>query len=161
MRKKKIARRPDSVKPGQLKLFIETFRNVFDTYKAAQVVGMTIRQINYYLETNQAFAQSYAEAVKEYTEKLEGISRNQALEPKGTLERMFQLKSLKPLVYREKGYIQNVNVRFDADQKMDVRRRLARYLAKKEGVDIEDAEVVTGDKKDGKKTDLSNTGNPE
>lgn len=95
----------ESTKQGEIEAFdatkklsfIETLRaNDFRFAITCQQSGVSPHTIYKHRRNDKAFDDAIQESVKEYAEHLEWVSRQQALEPKATLERIFQLRALLP-----------------------------------------------------------------
>lgn len=80
--------------------FIQTLRaNDFRLLITCQQMGISSHTIYKHRRMDKAFDEAIQESVREYAEHLEWTSRAQALEPKATLERIFQLRALLPERY--------------------------------------------------------------
>lgn len=83
-------------KEAFLKLYEE---NGLRTRRACDELGIGWSSLNSALQHDDEFKRRYDDVLRRYTEKLEHVSRTNALEPKATVERIFQLKALKPERY--------------------------------------------------------------
>ncbi len=80
--------------------FIQALRaNDFRLLTTCQQMGISHHTISKHRKSDKAFDEAIQDSVREYAEQLEWVSRAQALEPKATLERIFQLRALLPERY--------------------------------------------------------------
>lgn len=80
--------------------FIETLRaNDFRFTITCQQTGISPHTVYKHRRKDKAFDEAIRQSVDEYADQLEWVSRSQAMEPKATLERIFQLRALRPERY--------------------------------------------------------------
>lgn len=84
------------------KAFLGVFyNNGLRLYRTADELGISHHTINKHYDIDAKFREDYDEVVARYTDELEGVSRTNALNPRSVIERIFQLKCLKPEKYAE------------------------------------------------------------
>lgn len=85
--------------------YLELIRKGYGKYKACDAIHVKHSTVFNHLQRDEVFRQAVVAAEKQYVDDLETVSRNNALEPKMVIERIFQLKHLLPGKY---GDLQNV-----------------------------------------------------
>lgn len=80
--------------------FLRTFEvNNLRLYRTLQQLGISPETYNKHYNTDAAFKAAVDHVRRVYTDELEGTSRENALNPKSVIERIFQLKALLPGKY--------------------------------------------------------------
>lgn len=80
--------------------FIEALRaNDFRFAVTCQQTGVSPHTVYKHRRNDKAFDEAIRQSIDEYADNLEWMSRSQAMEPKATLERIFQLRALRPERY--------------------------------------------------------------
>ncbi len=91
---------PTPFDPDRKTQFLELYRaNELGIRKACRAMGMSVSTVNHHLKIDPEFKSRFDALEKDYLEDLECVSRNNALNPKSVIERIFQLKCLLPLKY--------------------------------------------------------------
>lgn len=91
--------------------FLERYRsNGLGFYRTCAELGLSHDTVNKAVRIDQAFREAFDRAEKEYTDELEAVSRINALNPKAVLERIFQLRSLRPEKYADQRSTGNAQV---------------------------------------------------
>ncbi len=88
--------------------------NSLGLYKTCAQMGLSVHTVNKHYQLDPEFKKAYDELEIEYTSDLEAVSRQNAMNPKSVIERIFQLKSLLPAKYadgkRESGLVVNISI---------------------------------------------------
>lgn len=80
--------------------FVQVLREKgFNFLATCRECGISPHTISKHRRIDQKFDDLIKDTIREYGESLEWVSRSQAMEPKATLERIFQLRSLFPQKY--------------------------------------------------------------
>lgn len=91
---------PDAFDATKKMEFVQALRaNHFKFLATCQQLGISPHTIYKHKRIDKAFDDALRESVNEYAEHLEWVSRTNALEPRSTLERIFQLRALLPDKY--------------------------------------------------------------
>lgn len=70
-------------------------------WEACERLGVSHNTVRKHYRIDPEFKKAFDEAKLEYSDKLEALSRRTALNPKATIERIFQLKALVPERYAD------------------------------------------------------------
>lgn len=96
------------------KQFLEVFKQSgLGLYRTCNKLGLSYHTVNKHYQADPVFKEAYDQALQEYTDELEATSRENALNPRSVIERIFQLKCLKPEKYadqRQSGGSVTVNI---------------------------------------------------
>jgi hypothetical protein len=107
------------------KRFLNLYRsNGLMFNKTCKQLGLSHNTVNKHYQTDPEFKVLVDEAERDYTEELEAVSRRNALKPRFYVERIFQLKTLKPEKYdpqRNMG-ASNVTINIDTKQLSDAKK---------------------------------------
>lgn len=79
-------------------------------------LGISVDTINRHIRTDPKFKEFFDVAEQEYIEELECVSRTNALNPRSVIERIFQLKCLKPEKYGQENKPTQMNVQINFDE---------------------------------------------
>lgn len=91
---------PTPFDPERKKQFLSLYKlNDLGLRKACRSMGLSEATVTHHLKIDNEFKRLFDECEREYIEDLECVSRNNALNPKSVIERIFQLKCLLPLKY--------------------------------------------------------------
>ena len=86
----------------QKQMFIEVLRTSgFKVTIACDSLGISHHTYHHHKRSDQAFSKAIEDALDEYRDALEWKSRAEAMESKNYVERMFQLKALRPEIYAD------------------------------------------------------------
>jgi hypothetical protein len=83
--------------------------------KACRKMGMSVSTINHHLKIDPVFKDAFDECEREYLENLECVSRENALNPKSVIERIFQLKCLHPTKYGQENNSKSTEIVVNID----------------------------------------------
>lgn len=120
----------DSVKKEQfLKLFVE---NGMGLQRTCRALGMSTETVHKHYQIDKKFKEEFDKIRTIYVDELEATSRQNALNPRSVIERIFQLKALLPEKYGDKRDSSNINVSINIDQSM-----LEQIKRRQEVIDIE------------------------
>lgn len=101
--------------------------NGLSLYKSAALMGVKVETINKAIKIDPVFKKAVDDAEAEYIDALESKSRDIALtNDKATLERIFQLKALRPSKYGgnvKEGTTNAITFNITGDLVMDLKRR--------------------------------------
>lgn len=124
---------PMSFDADRKKQFLEVFKSSgLGLYRTCAKLGLSHHTVNKHYQIDPVFKQLYDEAMQEYTDELEATSRENALNPRSVIERIFQLKALRPEKYADRRDSSNINVSINIDQSM-----LEQIKRRQEVIDIE------------------------
>jgi hypothetical protein len=113
-------------------LFLQRLKqNNMRLYKTARELGMSLSTVHKHYNTDAVFKKAFEAIETEYTDELEGVSRENALNPRSVIERIFQLKSLRPEKYGDEKIhsVPNITINFDANL-------LAKMNEKAQAIDV-------------------------
>lgn len=114
--------------------------NSLAVYETCDMMGLSHHTLNTHYKADPVFKQAVDDLRERYTDELEAVSRRNALEPKMVIERIFQLKSLKPQTYADQKLISGPNIVFNIDARL-LSKELDRVKAIDAQVVYETAEV--------------------
>lgn len=83
--------------------------------ETCQVLQLSPYTVKSFINRDPYFKEALRLAGLCYIERVEGVSRAQALDPKGVIDRMFQLKHLRPDVYGDKPNVMAVQINMDSN----------------------------------------------
>lgn len=113
--------------------FLEVFQsNGLGLYRTCSKLGISHHTINKHYHNDPVFKKAYDEALERYSDELEATSRENALNPRSVIERIFQLKALRPDKYADQRQVGNVVVNISVDENL-----LKSIKARSEVIDIE------------------------
>lgn len=97
---------------GERKLaFLQRYKsNGLAFYRTCNDLGLHYSTVNRACKIDQVFKDAFDQAEREYIDELEATSRTNALNPKAVLERIFQLRSLRPEKYADQRSTGNAQV---------------------------------------------------
>lgn len=99
--------------------FLEIFRrNGMGLYRTCAAIGLSVHTVNKHYQIDPVFKAAYDEAKVEYTDELEAVSRENALNPRSVIERIFQLKALKPERYADQKNLGSAQITINIDGKL-------------------------------------------
>lgn len=108
--------------------FIQALRaNDFKFTKTCQELGVSSHTIIKHRRIDKVFDDKIKEAIQDYADSLEWFSRSQAFEPRATLERIFQLRALKPEIYARdvnRNTPQSINITVTGDMVFGTNKRI-------------------------------------
>jgi hypothetical protein len=107
--------------------FLQLYKaNGLGLYRTCKALGISHHTINKHYKNDQAFKKAFDEAMEEYADELEAVSRQNALNPRSVIERIFQLKSLLPGKYADQrvSSAPQVNITIDAATLSDFAKRV-------------------------------------
>lgn len=110
--------------------FLELYKqNGIRLRRACRSMGLSEATVSHHLKIDPVFKEQFDAVERDYIEELEAVSRENALNPKATIERIFQLKCLVPLKYgQENGYSQRSNgqivINVNGDLLIDAKKRI-------------------------------------
>ncbi len=88
--------------------------NSLGLYKTCAQLALSVATVNKHYQLDPVFKQAYDDLEIEYASDLEAVSRQNAMNPKSVIERIFQLKALLPGKYsdakRESGLVVNISI---------------------------------------------------
>lgn len=103
----------DSVKKQAfLKLFYE---NGLRIRRTCDELGISVDTVHRHYQIDKQFKDLYDDLEKRYLDELEGVSRQNALNPRSVIERIFQLKCLLPEKYGQENRPQNISISLNVD----------------------------------------------
>ena len=124
----------DAVKKDE---FLEVYRrNGLALYRTCRELSLSPSSIHKHYKIDPVFKEKFDQVEREYTDELEGVSRRNALEPRMVIERIFQLKALRPEKYADVKSLGPTQIVINVDG------NTLTQIKKRE--EIVDAEVVTG-----------------
>lgn len=93
--------------------------------RACDSLGMSMSTIHSHYRTDKLFRENFDAIEKQYIEDLEAISRQNALNPRSVIERIFQLKCLLPAKYGQenKPITQNITITLDGNFLESMKKR--------------------------------------
>lgn len=97
-----------------LKLYMA---NGLSLYKTCDQMGLSYHTVFNHLKIDTAFKAAIEASKREYAARLDGISKQNAMDPKSVIERIFQLKALFPEIYAEnkRDSAPQITINFDAN----------------------------------------------
>lgn len=96
--------------------FLEVFKtNGLGIYRTCRVLGIKRDTVIKHYNTDPVFRKAFDEAMAEYTDDLEATSRENALNPKSVIERIFQLKCLLPDKYGQENRPSSTQITINFD----------------------------------------------
>lgn len=116
--------------------FLNLFKsNGLGLYRTCKQLGLSHHTINKHYRIDPEFKKAYDDAEKEYTDELEATSRFNALNPKSVIERIFQLKALRPERYADQKSAAPTQITINVDAALieNARKR----------AEVLDAEIIT------------------
>jgi len=117
--------------------FLKVFsNNGLGMYRTCKALGLSPATVNKHYQIDSVFKKALDTARMVYADELEAVSRENALNPRSVIERIFQLKSLLPEKYGEQRNSGSLSVVINFDGKLV-------ELAKKRD-QILDVEPITG-----------------
>lgn len=97
-------------------LWLKTFVKCgLGLYKTCEKLGMKVETFNRHYRIDPVFAGEVEKARAEYADRLESVSKENAMNPRSVIERIFQLKAIYPDKYGEKKNNGQVNVAINID----------------------------------------------
>jgi len=108
------------------KQFLDIFRNNgLGLYRTCKMLDLAPSTVNKHYQIDPAFKAAFDEARIEYGDELEATSRQNALNPKSVIERIFQLKSFFPEKYSDQKNqsTAQVNISIDASLLQNISKR--------------------------------------
>lgn len=111
---------PDAFNSPKKLIFIEKLMNSdFDLTATCSDLGISKHTFFKHCTIDKAFNQAVSTALNEYKISLDWVSKSEAIKPKNTLERFFQLKALFPERYarEEKNNSGNIKVTINMDSR--------------------------------------------
>ena len=120
--------------------FLEVFsKNGLGMYRTCRALGLSPGTVNRHYQIDPVFKKALDTARTIYADELEAVSRENALNPRSVIERIFQLKSLVPEKYGDQRRDSNLNININFDGKaLELSRERSKVL---------DAEVIDDSKK--------------
>lgn len=106
--------------------FIETFVNHgLSLYNTCKALGISHHTIFNHLRKDATFKSALEEARAQYADELDGISKQNARNPRSVIERIFQLKSLFPERYADQRNTQpqTITIHIDSELISEARKR--------------------------------------
>jgi len=95
-----------------IRLMVTNGLGIYDVCEAMKLSHHTLFK---HYHNDPAFKEALDEAKREYGDRLDAISKRNAMNPKSVIERIFQLKSLFPERYADKRDNSSVNVTISVD----------------------------------------------
>lgn len=99
-------------------LFLRTYLDAgMGLYRTCRKLGMSCSTVHKHYQIDPVFKEQFDEIKREYGDELEATSRQNALNPKSVIERIFQLKALFPEKYgdRRESSAQTINITIDSE----------------------------------------------
>lgn len=91
--------------------------NGLSLYNTCDEMGLSVHTVNKHYKNDPAFKQALDEARRDYADRLDGISKVNAMNPKSVIERIFQLKALFPERYADQKSSGSPNITLQIDGK--------------------------------------------
>lgn len=99
--------------------FLKMYReNGLRLRRACRSMGLSEDTIHRHYKLDPLFQEQFDAVEKDYIDELEGVSRDNALNPKSVIERIFQLKCLLPLKYGQENKPTTQQITINLDGKM-------------------------------------------
>ena len=119
------------------------YDNGLSIYDTCEELSISHHTINHHYKIDPVFRQRLDEIRERYTDKLEGVSRRNALLDKNYVERFFQLKALLPTKYADLKPTgeQQITININGDLLVDMKRRSELIDTKI----IQEAELLRGE----------------
>ena len=138
---------PTPFDPERKTQFLSLYKlNDLGLRKACRSMGMSEATVTHHLKIDPEFKRLFDECEREYIEDLECVSRQNALNPKSVIERIFQLKCLLPLKYGQENKPatnQPIQINISGDLLIDAKRRVEMLDAKiSKGIEVESAKML-------------------
>lgn len=118
---------PTPFDPERKLQFLSLYKlNDLGLRKACRSMGLSEATVTHHLKIDPEFKRLFDECEREYIEDLECVSRQNALNPKSVIERIFQLKCLLPLKYGQENKPSNtqpVQININGNLMIDAKRR--------------------------------------
>lgn len=92
--------------------------NGLSLYNTCDELGLSVHTVNKHYHIDPAFKEALDEARRDYADRLDGISKVNATNPKSVIERIFQLKSLFPEKYADQKSQGNPQITINIDGKL-------------------------------------------
>jgi len=89
--------------------------NGLSIYDTCDELGLSHHTVFKHYRNDQAFKLAVDEARRDYADRLDGVSKRNAMNPRSVIERIFQLKSLFPEKYADQKSSGNVQVNLTLD----------------------------------------------
>ncbi len=124
-------------KQAFLKVF---FDNGLRIRRTCDELGISVDTVNRHYQRDSLFHKLYDEVKERYLDELEGVSRQNALNPKSVIERIFQLKCLIPEKYGQENKPMNTNITLNIDGEL-----LKQVVQRSQ---IIEAQIITGTQKE-------------
>jgi hypothetical protein len=122
-------------------IFLQRMKqNSLALYRTCKELGLSHHTVNKHYREDSAFKAAYDELQREYADELEGVSRQNAMNPKSVIERIFQLKALLPSKYADQKSVGQPQITINIDEKV-----LAEARARQKVIDAEIVEDQGGE----------------
>lgn len=116
--------------------FLKVYKeNGLGFYRACKALGLSHDTVNKACRVDPVFKAAFDEAMLEYADELEAVSRQNALNPRSVIERIFQLKSLIPSKYADQRVQSAPQITINIDGKM-----LDAIRQRSEAIDVQQIE---------------------
>jgi len=116
------------------KAFLELFyKNGLRIRRTCDELGISVDTVNRHYQKDPLFKSLYDDVNARYLDELEGVSRENALNPKSVIERIFQLKCLHPEKYGQENRPQSNTIVFNIDAET-----LKQVQARSKAIDTEE-----------------------
>ena len=98
--------------------FLDNYRNNgLRLRQSCRTMGLSESTVNKHLHTDPVFKEKFEAVEKDYLEELEATSRQNALNPRSVIERIFQLKCLLPDKYGQENRPASTQITINLDGK--------------------------------------------
>ncbi len=91
------------------------FKNGLRIRRTCDELGISVSTVNSHYQSDPKFRELYDDVKARYLDELEGVSRQNALNPRSVIERIFQLKCLLPEKYGQENRPQTMAVTINVD----------------------------------------------
>ena len=121
---------PDTFDSTRKLAFLQSLRsNDFKFEITCKEFGVSPHTVYKHRRIDPEFNKAVLAAIEDYADNLEWFSRSQAMQPRATLERIFQLRALKPQVYarenmRDAGTTVTLNITGFSTEKLKARQQV-------------------------------------
>lgn len=130
---------PSAFDAQRKQLFLQVFKsNGLGLYRTCQKLGLAHNTVTKHYHNDPAFKKAYDDAMTEYADELEAVSRENALNPRSVIERIFQLKALVPGKYNDQRIQSHVEVSINVDGEL-----LKMVRERERVIDVKEVELST------------------
>lgn len=121
--------------------FLKAYKeNHLGFYKTCRQLGLSHSTVNRHYHVDPVFKREFDHAQQIYTDDLEVVSRENAMNPKSVIERIFQLKSLKPEKYADQRREMPLTISINVDSAL-----LSKVVERSKVLDAEEIRELGGE----------------